>query len=78
MLWNNLPLSEYVGKYIKFTPPSEWKDYHDVRYGRVYDVREEDYTVLATSYYDAFTGEEEVIVPLKCILQVATEYRLLG
>jgi hypothetical protein len=33
--------------------------------------------VLATSYYDAFTGEEEVIVPLKFILQVATEKRLL-
>ena len=73
MIYDVLPLSDYVGKYIKYTPP--WQDYHDIRYGRVYAVSENDNAVLAVSWYDAFTGYEEVVIPLRYILQVADKFR---
>lgn len=71
MTWVVLPISEYVGKYIEYTPPKKWHDYHELRYGRVYAVDKRHHTVSAMSYFDAFTGYEEVTIPQDCIIRVS-------
>lgn len=71
MTWDVLSVSDYVGKYVKYTPPKSWNDYHDIRYGRVYAVDELHHNVSAMSYFDAFTGYEQVTIPLDCIIQIS-------
>ena len=69
MSYNRSDLKE--GGYITFTVPD---DYHDIRYGRIHKITEEEEAVYVVSWYDPFVGYEYLKVPYNNIQEYAKKF----